>query len=124
MLTVNVTGLELDCRIGINPGEQDSPQPIVIDLSVEVSAAGGADGHAAGDPAVDYAELAARVEERATSRPFGLIEELARECGMMIRATFPAAGRIHVRVAKPAALSGCGVPSVDCVLEKATEYGA
>lgn len=110
--TIRLTGLAFSCRIGINPGEQDVPQPVRMDVAVDLTAAPATDS-----PALDYAELAERLRRLAGERPWGLVEELAGACVAMIRASFRCAGRICIQVYKPNALAGGGEPSVECVLE-------
>lgn len=116
--TLCIRGIELGCAIGINPGEQDQAQPVRIDLTVEVDPA---TSFVADRPSIDYTEVAETVRDVVTGRCWGLVEELAWSCVHAIRARFPAAGGMTLRVTKPRALPGSAEAAVEVVLAAGEE---
>ena len=67
-----LTGIGARGRLGANPGEQDVPQDVVIDLDVEVQV--GADSLAA---TADYRSLIRTAREVVAEDSFDLLESLA-----------------------------------------------
>jgi dihydroneopterin aldolase len=92
-----LTGIGARGRLGANPGEQDVPQDVVVDLDVEVQV--GADSLAA---TADYRSLIRVAREAVAEGSFDLLESLA---AAVARAVTSAQGvvRATVIVHKPAA---------------------
>jgi 7,8-dihydroneopterin aldolase/epimerase/oxygenase len=67
-----LTGIGARGRLGANPGEQDVPQDVVVDLDVEVQV--GADSLAA---TADYRSLIRVAREAVAEGSFDLLESLA-----------------------------------------------
>jgi dihydroneopterin aldolase len=84
-------------RLGANPGEQDVPQDVVVDLDVEVQV--GADSLAA---TADYRSLIRLASEAVAEGSFDLLESLA---AAVARAVTSAQGVVRATaiVHKPAA---------------------
>jgi dihydroneopterin aldolase len=92
-----LTGIGARGRLGANPGEQDVPQDVVVDLDVEVQV--GADSLAA---TADYRSLIRVAREAVAEGSFDLLESLA---AAVARAVTSAQGVVRATaiVHKPAA---------------------
>ena len=73
---VEISGLRANCIVGVDESERLAPQPVEIDIALEVdlSAAGASDEIA---DAVDYRSLAVAVVSAVESSSYLLIEALA-----------------------------------------------
>jgi len=99
---IRIEGLELRCRVGVQPRERKRPRRIVVDLAVErdLRRAGDTDDLA---DTVDYAALCARVADRIVRRRFSLIEALAA-CAARACLEVAKVRGVTVVVRKPGAL--------------------
>jgi 7,8-dihydroneopterin aldolase/epimerase/oxygenase len=95
-VVVEVAGLEVPGRHGVEEEEREREQLFVYDLELELV-----------EPAadrieetVDYREVAALVREVSESRQFGLLETIAAAVADALLGRFPAE-RVRVRVRKP-----------------------
>jgi 7,8-dihydroneopterin aldolase/epimerase/oxygenase len=96
-------GLEVFGGHGVLDAEQREGQIFLFDVTLEV-AEPAADRI---EDAVDYREVAARVEEVSDSRRFALLEALAGAVADALLESFPvASARVRVRKSRPA-----GVPA-------------
>ena len=80
--------LEFQGRCGVTPEERRRPQPLAVDLELDCQT----DPAAASDDirqAVDYAEVADRIIEIATTQDCSLLETLAERLLIMLFAEFP-----------------------------------
>jgi dihydroneopterin aldolase len=99
---VEVQGLEVFGRHGVEEDERRDGQLFLYDLELEVGDAGSSDRI---EDAVDYREVAARVKEVSDSKAFALLEALAAAVADAIVAGFPVES-VLVRVRKrPAGMS-------------------
>ncbi|MBN2872054.1 MAG: dihydroneopterin aldolase [Halothiobacillaceae bacterium] len=106
-----VQGLEFETIIGILPQERDVPQPLRIDLVLEVESFAEAVASEQIDRTVDYAAVSRRVTEIARQGRFQLVETLAETTCATLLAEFPIR-RVTLRAIKPHALveaAGVGV---------------
>ena len=106
-----VQGLEFETIIGILPDERETPQPLRIDLVLEVDCFGEAAASERIDRTVDYAAVSRRVTELAREGRFQLVETLAETTCETLLAEFPIR-RVTLRAIKPHALAeaaGVGV---------------
>jgi len=103
-----VPGIPLRAQVGTTEEERASPQEIRVFLSLylDLETAGRSD---ALEDTVDYDAVCATVAEIVASRPFHLIESLAREVAAAVLASFDLE-EVEVRVEKPDALKARGVP--------------
>jgi 7,8-dihydroneopterin aldolase/epimerase/oxygenase len=101
-----LSGIRASGRHGANPGEQDEPQELVIDLDLEIDV--DADDIAA---TADYRRLATRAHEVVRDRRFDLIESLAGAVAEAIAAE-PHVMRATAVVHKPAAARSLGIDGV------------
>lgn len=119
--TVAVTGLALNCIVGIRPRERAEAQLLSVDFEVDYDISTAA---ASGDveQAVDYGEAARAVAAFIEKAQFGLLETLVAETIEFLRSYLsagsaaPKVRRIRVTARKPAALDGNGIPSVSAEL--------
>jgi dihydroneopterin aldolase len=101
-----LTGIHAEGHHGARPGEQDDPQPFVVDLDLEVEV-----GEDRIDGTADYRDVSERVRAVVQERSFDLIEAMAEaiatEC-----LTFERVLRASVIVHKPNAASRLGIDGV------------
>jgi dihydroneopterin aldolase len=120
MDVIAIEGLTVDCVVGVYPEERDVPQPLTVDLEMEL------DTRAAGDAqrlalSVDYAETASQLAFVLRAGRFFLLETAAEALTRLLLA--PAEGRapvsrVKLRLRKPLALAGKGVPSLTVVRDE------
>jgi FolB domain-containing protein len=85
--------------IGINPGEQDNPQDILINLALSVDTRPAAASDNIAD-AVDYGAIVRQVRSLVSSSRFGLVERLAEEIARLCLGD-QRISSVMVRVEKP-----------------------
>ena len=103
--SIELTGLEAECILGILPEERLAPRKVLLDIRLE----GDFSRPAATDDirdAVDYRLVAERVLEAVNTSSDGLIERLARRAAEAALAATPTARRAVARVTKPAPMPG------------------
>ena len=96
---VFVRGLEVRAEIGVYERERGITQPLIVDIEVEVEAAGWR--HL--EETVNYETLAAHAVAIAASGHIGLVESFAQRLAEACVAE-PRVREVRVRVAKPRAL--------------------
>ena len=101
-----LTGIHAEGRHGARPGEQDEPQPFVVDLDLEVEV-----GEDAIAGTSDYRDVSERVRAVVQTRSFDLIESMAAEIAATCL-TFDRVLRATVIVHKPNAASRLGIDGV------------
>jgi dihydroneopterin aldolase/2-amino-4-hydroxy-6-hydroxymethyldihydropteridine diphosphokinase len=104
-----LSGIHAEGRHGARPGEKDVPQPFVVDLDIEVDAAG--DAIDAIDATADYREVTDAVREIVEGGSFDLIESMAEAIAVRVGA-FPHVGRVTAVVHKPNAATRLGIDGV------------
>ena len=100
---ITLSGVKLQPRIGVTPGERRLPQACQADITVwgDFEAAATADCL---DKALDYTKILAMVIEIAHAGEFGLLEALAYKLARELVDSFPTQ-RVSVRLRKlPASL--------------------
>ncbi len=105
---IRISGLSVDCIVGILPEERQKPQALVveIDLSLDLTRAALTSDLAA---TVDYAAMAREVAFILQAGQFLLIETAA--LALCSHLAVPPVLAASVKVTKPGALGGRGVPS-------------
>jgi dihydroneopterin aldolase len=93
---VELAGLEIPGRHGVEDRERESEQPFLYDVELELPEPSADDVEHTGD----YRVVAALVREVSEGRRFNLIESLAAAVADAILERFPAE-RVRVRVRKP-----------------------
>ena len=110
--TLSIKDLAASCRIGVFEWEQQTPQPIWIDLEVAIDAARAAAKDDVRE-AVDYGRLVTMVKQHAEHHRFRLLETLAEGLAQLILKEFTAP-EVRVRV-KKRALPGVEHAAVEIV---------
>ena len=96
MSRLEVNGLEVFGRHGVEEAERAQGQTFLFDLELDVGDAGLSDRI---EEAVDYTAVAARVREISEGRTFALLEALAAAVADALLAEFPVES-VRVRVRK------------------------
>jgi 7,8-dihydroneopterin aldolase/epimerase/oxygenase len=100
VITVELRGLELHGRHGVEAEERERGQPFLFDVALDVSDAALSDRI---EDAVDYRDVARAVREISDGTQFALLEALAGAVADALLARFDAQ-RVRVRVRKPEVL--------------------
>jgi dihydroneopterin aldolase len=98
VIEVELYGLELFGRHGVEPQEHERGQRFVFDVVLAVGEEALSDRI---EDAVDYREVARAVREVSDGRHFALLEALAAAVADELLARFASVTRAHVRVRKP-----------------------
>jgi len=101
-----LSGIHAEGRHGARPGEQDSPQPFVVDLDLEVEVASDSI-----DATADYRGVSEQVRALVEERSFDLIESMAGAIADACLA-FDGVTRATAVVHKPNAASRLGIDGV------------
>jgi dihydroneopterin aldolase len=101
-----LSGIHAQGRHGARPGEQDAPQPFVIDLDLEVEV-----GEDTIDETADYRGVTDQVRAIVQERSFDLIESMGASIADACLA-FGAVTRATVVVHKPNAAARLGIDGV------------
>jgi dihydroneopterin aldolase len=97
-VTVELYGLEIEGRHGVEDEERSRPQPFLYDLWLEVPEAATGDRI---EDTVDYREVVRCVREVSDSRQFHLLEAMAAAVAEALLERFRLDG-VRARVRKPA----------------------
>jgi dihydroneopterin aldolase len=98
MIVVELHGLRLFGRHGVNPDEREHGQDFLFDVELEVGDRGASDRL---EDAVDYREVARTVQTVSDGHAYDLLEALAGAVADELLRRF-GAERVRVRVSKPA----------------------
>jgi len=112
-VVVEVTGLEVPGRHGVEEEERAREQPFVYDVELEL-AEPTADRI---EETVDYREVAELVRAISESRQFRLLEAIAAAVADALLERFPAQ-RVRVRVRKPRVRLGLPVEHTAATVER------
>lgn len=99
---IEIAGLTLFARHGVNEAEQQLGQRFALDISLEVDLSAAAKSDQIADT-VDYGEVTAIAESAFRDKHFYLIEASAAHVAGAILAHFPRAQAVTVTVRKPSA---------------------
>jgi FolB domain-containing protein len=115
---IALEGLVVNCVVGVYPHERDTPQPLRVDLYMEL------DTRSAGErerlrETIDYAAISAQVQFLLTTCRFRILETAAHVLSRFLLAP-PALGekraaveQLRLRLTKPSALAGRAVPYLE-----------
>lgn len=108
MAKIFVSGLKLNCIIGIYPKERVEEQELLVDLTFEVPDAKIKETARTGDLAcsVNYAEAADKVRTYIVQRKAELLEELSCELCSLLLEAYPVIAAVTVRLTKTQAVPG------------------
>ena len=101
-----LSGIRTEGRHGARPGEQDAPQPFVVDLDLEVEVASDTI-----DATADYRGVSEQVRALVSDRSFDLIESMAAAIADACL-SFDGVTRATAVVHKPNAASRLGIDGV------------
>jgi dihydroneopterin aldolase len=101
-----LSGIRADGRHGARPGEQDEPQPFVVDLDLEVDV-----GEDAIEGTADYRAITEAVRDVVEHDSYDLIESLAEAVAGRVAAVDPVRSVTAV-VHKPNAAARLGIDGV------------
>ena len=107
-----IKDLTASCRIGVFEWEQQTPQPIWVDLELAIDASRAAAKDDLHD-AIDYGRLVTAVKQHAEHHRFRLLETLAEGIAQLVLKEFNAP-QVLVRV-KKRALPGVDYAAVEVV---------
>ena len=108
---IHITGMRINCNIGINDWERVTKQDVVIDITLhaDLSAPGESDNI---EDTVNYRDISKAVQAHVETSSYGLIEAMARNVATICLE--PAAVvRVDVSVQKPGALNGADSVGVE-----------
>jgi dihydroneopterin aldolase len=110
---VELTGLEVPGRHGVEPEEREREQPFLYDLELELPEP----GTDRIEQTVDYREVVELVREVSGSRQYQLLETIAAAVADALLERFPLA-RARVRVRKPQVQLGAAVEYAAATVER------
>lgn len=93
-----ISGLRVETRVGWSDEERAAPQPVLVDLDVEIDAAASARSDDLSDT-VDYAAVISEVARYVAARDERLLERLASEVADLVSA-MNGVKRVSVEIAK------------------------
>lgn len=115
---IALEGLVTDCVVGVYPHERDVPQPLRVDLYMEVDTRTAAERERLRD-SVDYAAIAGQLSFLLGACRFGMLETAAHVLARYLLLP-PALGErraqieaLRLRLTKPNALGGHAVPYLE-----------
>jgi 7,8-dihydroneopterin aldolase/epimerase/oxygenase len=111
---VELAGLEIPGRHGVDDRERESEQPFLYDLRLELPEPAADEI----DQTVDYREVVEVVRQVSESGQFRLLESLAAEVAVALLERFPLE-RLRVRVRKPQVQLGAPVDYSAATVERA-----
>ena len=108
---IHITGLKINCIIGINDWERVTKQDVVIDITLhaDLSKPGESDDI---DDTVNYRDISKAIQAHVEASSYGLIEAMARNIATICLEP-EAVVRADVSVQKPGALRGADSVGVE-----------
>lgn len=103
--SIRISGLEVDCILGLRPLERRRRQSVRLDLELFLDLRPAALSGRIQDT-VDYSRLAEEAAVLLKFRAYQLLEEASEELAAMALAAHPVARAVRIRLEKPAALPG------------------
>jgi FolB domain-containing protein len=114
---IHLTEASFPCIVGLLDWERSTPQPLAVEISLNVDLDGAADGDLS--RSVNYATTLLQVEFIAREGQWELLESLGAALARLLLAP-PASGegrtevsQVMVRLRKPAVLSGRAIPCIE-----------
>jgi dihydroneopterin aldolase len=121
---IAIEGLVVDCVVGVYPHERDTPQPLRVDLYLELDTRNAGE-HERLRESVNYAAIAAQLSFLLGACRFGMLETAAHTLSRYLLLP-PALGErraqieaLRLRLTKPSALGGRAVPYLEIQREAA-----
>ena len=101
---IHITGLRVECIIGINDWERVTKQEVVIDITLQVDLTKPGDSDEIEDT-VNYRDISKAVQAHVEASSYGLIEAMARNIATICLES-EAVTRADVSVQNPGAVRG------------------
>lgn len=120
--TILIRGMAVSTVIGVPADERAKPQPIVLDLDIEVAASRAGESDELGDT-IDYATVVDDLRECLAGKRYFLLERLAEFVAARILSRHGAA-RVLVRAAKLGILKDVGLVGVSLERFRRSENNA
>ncbi len=121
---IAIEGLVVDCVVGVYPHERDTPQPLRVDVYLELDTRLAAERERLRD-SVDYAAIAGQLSFLLGACRFRMVETAADALARYLLMP-PALGErraqiqaLRLRLTKPSALQGRAVPYLEIMRESA-----
>ncbi|MCX4028018.1 dihydroneopterin aldolase [Endozoicomonas sp. SM1973] len=108
---VLIEQLEVSTVIGVYEWEKQQPQPLIIDLAMDIDCTAAMQSDDLTD-ALDYAKVAELVTQYCNKEQFQLLEKLAGELIRLIFTEFSVAA-VKIKIRKPQAIEN-GIAAVEC----------
>lgn len=119
---LRISGLVVDCVVGIYPEERHAPQPLQVNVELGLDTrAASKSGHL--DATVDYAKLCGELRFLLHAARFALLEEAAEGLARHIFTRAAPAHRLTLSLSKPRAIPGGAVPTIE-ITRYAGEYAS
>ncbi len=99
-MKIHVEDLKFQCIIGILDFEREKEQDIIISLEIE---------YEFGDVFINYADVAAEVQNRMKQEKFLLIEDALKQLSQKLKENFPQISTLSLKITKPSILPNCRV---------------
>jgi 7,8-dihydroneopterin aldolase/epimerase/oxygenase len=112
-VVVELAGLEIPGRHGVDERERETEQRFVYDVALELPEPSRDEL----EQTVDYREVVAVVRELSDGRQFRLLESMAATAADALLARFPAE-RVRVRVRKPEVQLGAAIEHTAATVER------
>ncbi len=119
---LSLTNMRIDCIVGIFANERQSPQPVELSLALYLDIRAAA-SHSRISETIDYARLAGELRFLLIASRFMLLESAAEAVAAYVLAppsidvNRPQVQRVEVKLVKPQALAGAGIPAIEIVRE-------
>ncbi len=108
---IHITGLKINCIIGINDWERVTKQDVVIDITLHADLSKPGESDDIGDT-VNYRDISKAVQAHVEASSYGLIEAMARSIATICLEP-EAVVRADISVQKPGALRGADSVGVE-----------
>jgi len=99
-MTIHVEDLKFQCIIGILDFERETPQDIIINVSIE---------YQFGDNFIDYAKVTELIKKIVIEEKFLLIEDAIKNLSKKLKESFPQIDTLNIKITKPSILPDCKV---------------
>ncbi len=115
---IALEGLVVNCVVGVYPHERDTPQPLRVDLYMEVETRNAAERERLRET-VDYAAVAAQVAFVLTTCRFQMLETAAHALSRLLLAPAALGERrapveaLRLRLTKPSVFAGHAIPYLE-----------
>ncbi len=103
--TLTISALQVKTRIGVYAWEQHILQPLLLDLVISLDLRACQDMLA---NTLDYADICANITDLIESKSFTLIETVAEEVAVFLKAKYANITALKISVSKPKAVKNAG----------------